>query len=249
VQCVVLAGGLGTRLGSLTETTPKTLVPVAGRPFADWQLRWLAEQGVTDVVYCIGHLGQKIRRFAGDGSSWGLRIRYADEGADLRGTAGAVRLAASLDLLDDWFFVLYGDSYLSVDLRAMARSFTEGRRPALMAVYLNGGRFDRSNVVYDGTRVVRYEKGLPEPPPEMQYIDYGLSALRRDLVGVDVLPDTAIDLASVYELLSRRDLLGGFEATERFYEVGSVDGLRELEARLVALTQERTAEQEPTRRP
>jgi NDP-sugar pyrophosphorylase family protein len=234
VQCVILAGGLGTRLGSLTKSVPKALVPVAGRPFADWQLHWLVEQGVTDVVYCVGHLGQAIRHFAGDGSSWGLRIRYADEGGELRGTAGALRLAASLDLLDEWFFVLYGDSYLLIDLRIMAQSFTEGTRPALMAVYLNAGRFDRSNVVYDGIRVVRYEKGVPEPPPEMRHIDYGLTALRRDLIETEIAVDTVVDLASVYELLSRRGLLGAFEATERFYEVGSVDGLRELEARLAA---------------
>src|SRR4030088_978187 len=94
MQCVVLAGGLGTRMGAWTKRMPKPLIPVGGRPFAELQIEWLASQGVTDVVYSIGYRGDMLREALGDGSRWDLPIRYVDEGADLRGTGGALRLAA-----------------------------------------------------------------------------------------------------------------------------------------------------------
>ena len=92
-ECVILAGGVASRLGAQAGELPKTLVPVAGRPFADHQLTWLAEQGVEEVVYCIAYRGDQIREYIGDGSNWGLSVAYVDEGTDLRGTGGALRLA------------------------------------------------------------------------------------------------------------------------------------------------------------
>src|ERR1017187_8690309 len=94
MQCVILAGGLGTRMWPETKSIPKTLLPIAGTPFATWQLSWLARSGIDSVVYCVGHLGQLIRDHVSDGSCWGLSVRYVDEGDRLRGTAGALRLAS-----------------------------------------------------------------------------------------------------------------------------------------------------------
>jgi NDP-sugar pyrophosphorylase family protein len=215
-----------------TAQVPKALLPVAGRPFADWQLAWLAGQGVTDVVLSTGHLGPMLRQFVGDGARWGLTVAYAEEGDQLRGTGGAVRLASDLGLLEDRFFVLYGDSYLTVDIGVVERAFVESGRPALMTVYDNAGRFDQSNVALDGARVARYEKGLAHPPPEMHYIDYGLSALERRVIDKLVPPGAVADLAEVYGSLVRRDQMAALVVTERFYEVGSADGLADLEAHL-----------------
>ena len=80
MQCVILAGGLGTRMWPEARTIPKTLLPVAGTPFATWQLSWLARSGIDSVVYCVGYLGQMIRDHVGDGAAWGLSVRYVDEG-------------------------------------------------------------------------------------------------------------------------------------------------------------------------
>jgi NDP-sugar pyrophosphorylase family protein len=234
MQCVILAGGLGTRMWPETRTIPKTLLPIAGTPFATWQLSWLARSGIDSVVYCVGHLGEQIRDHVGDGGSWGLSVRYVDEGDDLRGTAGALRLAYDEGALEGDFLVLYGDSWLQVDPAGVLRAARDRREPALMTVFRNDGRWDGSNVVLDGTRVARYAKGLTPPPPEMRWIDYGLLAFRREVVGERVPPGTPADLAPVCGTLAGDGLLAGFEVTERFYEIGSVAGRDELEALFTA---------------
>ncbi len=233
MQCAILAGGLATRLRPLTQTIPKALVPVAGRPFADHQLAWLARDGVTDVVFCIGHLGEQLRAFAGDGARWGLRIAYVDEGAELRGTAGALRLAHEQGALEPAFAVLYGDSYLAVDVAAVWRDF-EARRPAaLMTVFRNEDSFDRSNARLEADGTVRYDKDVPDPQAAgMHHIDYGLSIIDRDAVLPALPAGERLDLAAVYRDLSAQDRLAGHEVFERFYEVGSPAGLAELEGML-----------------
>jgi NDP-sugar pyrophosphorylase family protein len=232
MQCVILAGGLGTRMWPEAQERPKTLLPVGGRPFADWQLRWLADAGIDSVVYCVGYLGSMIREHIGDGHAWGLAVRYVDEGEQRRGTAGAVRLAYDHGLLDDTFLVLYGDSWLQVDPGEVLREARTRPEPALMTAYRNNGRWDASNVVFDGRRVTRYAKGLSDPPPEMAWIDYGLLALRSELVGTRLPPGEVCDLAPLCSALADEGQLAGFEVTERFYEIGSPAGRAELDTLL-----------------
>jgi NDP-sugar pyrophosphorylase family protein len=219
-----------------TVDTPKWLLPVAGRPFAEWQLRWLAGQGVISVVAAIGHLGDQIRVAVGDGRRFGVRVDYSPDGSELVGTGGAVRLAVDRGLLDDRFLVLYGDSYLSVDVAAVWAAFDRADRPALMTVYENAGRFDTSNVAFDDGVVVRYTKHPSaggEPAVPLRHIDYGLSVLDRSVA--DLVPAGAVvDLADVFEALAASGRLAGFEAHDRFYEIGSPDGLRDLERHLSA---------------
>lgn len=231
MQCVILAGGLGTRMWPRAQTVPKTLLPVVGRPFADWQLRWLAASGVTSVVYSIGHLGSQIREFAGDGSTWGLSVRYADEGDQLRGTAGALRLAQTEGLLDDRFLVLYGDSWLQVDPREVHLAHCRSGLPALMTVFENGDSWDRSNAVVVDGLVTRYDKAADPRPSDMRWIDYGLSSLTRGVLA-EVDGDDPQDLAPVLTRLAGRRKLAAYRATRRFYEIGSPTGLAELERQL-----------------
>jgi MurNAc alpha-1-phosphate uridylyltransferase len=227
MQCVILAGGLGTRMRPLTDTCPKTLLPVRGRPFAYHQLHWLAAQGITEVVYSIGHQGDLIRRYW-DQEPWPVsRIRYVDEGQRLRGTAGALRLAREQVVLDERFFVIYGDSFLPVEFGPIWRAFQASGQPALMTVLRNQGRWDRSNVIYLPGRVVLYDKAAA---PGMQYIDYGLSCFRRDVFD-DPGPS---DLAVLFRELSVSGHLAGFEVHQRFYEIGSPAGLRDFEQYLEA---------------
>jgi NDP-sugar pyrophosphorylase family protein len=227
MQCVILAGGLGTRMRPLTETCPKTLLPVAGRPFGYHQMHWLAAQLVTDVAYCIGHQGDLIRRYWDQEPSPGPTIRYVDEGERLRGTAGALRLALEQGVLDDCFFVLYGDSFLPVEFGPVWRAFQASGQPALMTVLRNEGRWDRSNVIYQPGLVVRYDKAAA---PGMQYIDYGLSCFRREVFE----EFTHSDLSLVFRDLSLQNRLAGFEVRERFYEIGSPAGLQDFENYLAA---------------
>lgn len=230
LPCVILAGGLGTRMRPLTENIPKALVPVLGVPFADWQLRHLARQGVERVVYSIGYRGQMLRDFVGDGSRFGLQVTWVDEGTTLRGTGGALRLAVEQGALDEAFFVLYGDSYLPTSMREVEHAWRASGAPALMTVMRNEGRWDTSNVVFDNGRVVLYDKSRPEKwRSRMRWIDYGLSVLTRPLVADAVETGVSADLANVLHDLSLAGRLAGLEVSERFYEAGSMSGLRELE--------------------
>jgi NDP-sugar pyrophosphorylase family protein len=227
---VILAGGLAHRLRPLTERLPKALVPVAGRPFADHQLTWLASQGVTDVVFAIGYLGGAIREFVGTGDRWGLRVRYSDEGDALRGTAGALRLASDAGLLEPEFGVLYGDSYLAAPLAAVRAEFAATRPAVLMTVYRNEGRWDSSNAQLSAGLVVRYQKGVNDPAGAgMHHIDYGYSMIDRDAVMPLIEEGRTVDMADIYRTLSAGRRVRGFEVSERFYEIGSPAGLAELE--------------------
>jgi NDP-sugar pyrophosphorylase family protein len=223
-ECVILAGGVATRLGTQAGDLPKTLVPLAGRPFADHQLTWLAEQGVGQVVYCIGYRGDQIRAYVGDGGRWGLEVTYVDEGSDLRGTGGALRLAHDAEVLAESYAVLYGDSYLRVDLPRVHEAFRASGRPALMTVLRNQGTWGRSNADFDGEFVTRYSK----TEADFEWIDYGVSILTRDIAG-EIPRDEPADLADLFARLSGEGRLAGYEVDERFYEIGSPEGLAELE--------------------
>lgn len=229
MQSVILAGGLGTRLYPITQEIPKALVPIRGKPFASYQLSWLAHQGIDEVVYCIGHKGEQIVDFVGDGSAWGLHVRYVDEGDRLRGTAGALRLAFETTHLEDAFFVLYGDSFLPVDYPPVLAHQALSGKPALMTVLRNENRWDRSNVVYAPPLVTLYDKHCDDATrAKMSHIDYGLLVLSRRLV-MDEIPDkTVVDLADVLGRLSRDGELAGYEVVERFYEVGSMAGIADF---------------------
>lgn len=220
---VILAGGMATRLRPLTERIPKSLVEVNGEPFLAHQLRLLAARGLSAIVICAGHLGEQIRRYAGAGQRFGLTVRYSFDGPKLLGTAGAVRRA--LPLLGAEFFVLYGDSYLTCDYAAAQAAFHSSGRPALMTVYRNEGRYDASNVEFSAGRILRYDKR--RRTPKMRHIDYGLGLFGR--AAFERLPeDQPCDLASLYQALLARGELAGFEVPERFYEIGSPRGLKEL---------------------
>lgn len=223
----ILAGGLATRLGPVTAETPKSLIEVAGRPFILHQLRLLRRHGLTDVVLLVSHLGELIRDRLGDGSEWGVRLRYVFDGPRPLGTGGAVRLA--LPELGDGFFVLYGDSYLDCDYAAVEQAFTASRKRGLMTVYRNHDRWDRSNVLFAGGEIRRYDK--EHRTGEMRHIDYGLGAFRRS--AFDDWPEgEAFDLSAVYRWLLDRGDLAGFEVATRFYEIGSAEGLEETRAHL-----------------
>lgn len=231
-QVVILAGGLGTRMLPRTERVPKILLPVAGEPFASWLLGRLASRGLTDVVLCIGHLGEEVRRELGDGAALGVSLRYVEDGDRLLGTAGALRRA--LDLLQETFLVTYGDSYLPFDYEAPLldlRAHPEAL--GTMAVFKNDDALDRSNTEVAGDTVVRYEKrprGAPRDP-SLDHIDYGATALRREVIAA--LPGgEPHDLSLVQSELARRGRLRAFTARTRFFEIGSPEGLGDLEAHL-----------------
>ena len=223
---VILAGGLATRLRPITETIPKSLITLAGRPFLAHQLEMLHARGVRRVIMCVGFLGDAIREKFGD-KAYGIHLDYSFDGDRLLGTGGAIRRA--LPLLGDHFFVLYGDSYLPIQWQPVADSFHRTGKFGLMTVYRNDDKYDKSNVVFHDGAVVQYDK--KNQVGEMRHIDYGLSIFKSSVF--EKYPDGEfLDLADVIGTLVSEGQLAGYEVIERFYEMGSLAGLSELETLL-----------------
>lgn len=220
----ILAGGLASRLGALSERRPKALMPVSGAPFIDHQLALVRGQGITDVVLCVGRLGEMIEAHVGDGSRYGLRVRYSFDGATPLGTGGALRAAAPL--LAERFFVEYGDTYLRAPLGQIACAFEASGMAALMTVFRNENRLERSNVHVEDGRLLSYDKRSPSAA--MRHIDFGLLAFTNP--ALRGIPSTgAYDLADLLQSLLARGELAGFEVPERFYEIGTPGALAETE--------------------
>lgn len=226
VQVVVLMGGLGTRLKDYTKECPKALVDVCGRPFFDYQLDLLAAWGFHKFLFLIGYRAGMIEEHYGDGSSRGISIKYSYDGEKLLGTGGAVRRA--YDLLEDDFLLIYGDSFMDIDYAETVyryyRGKSEGSR-ALMTVLRNNNRFDRSNVVMDGSRLVLYDKH--DPTPDMEYIDYGVCMYERSLFK-DFGEDEVFDISVIQHDLSVKGEMVAQTVTKRFYEIGSPESLAEF---------------------
>jgi NDP-sugar pyrophosphorylase family protein len=223
IPVAILAGGLATRLRPITEKIPKSLAPVAGKPFLTRQLELLGSRGIRRAVLCVGYLGEMIQRDFGS-EACGVKLDYSFDGPKLLGTGGAIKRA--LPLLGGEFFVLYGDSYLPIEYRPVADFFQRSGKLGCMTVYHNQGRYDTSNVVFADGEIKVYDKKVRRP--EMLYIDYGLSVFKAAAFA-DFPADQPLDLADVLGKLVREKQLAGFEVNERFYEIGSPAGLAELE--------------------
>jgi N-acetyl-alpha-D-muramate 1-phosphate uridylyltransferase len=219
----ILAGGLATRLRPITERIPKALVEINGEPFIAHQLRLLYARGIRRVVLCVGYLGEMVRQFVREGQAFGLEVKYSFDGPVLRGTAGAIHEA--LPLLGRAFFVLYGDSYLPCDYAGVEEAFVRSGKMGLMTVFRNDGQWDSSNVEFAAGRILAYDKR--NPTPRMRYIDYGLGVFERHAFEA-LAPDSVYDLATIYQDLLAGDELAAYEVEERFYEIGSADGIEAL---------------------
>ena len=220
----ILAGGLATRLRPMTEKIPKALVTVAGEPFLSHQLRLLHLAGLRRVVICAGYLGEMIEAEFGDGARFDMQIAYSFDGPQLLGTGGTLKQA--LPLLGERFFVLYGDSYLPIDYGSVARAFLDGSKPALMTVFQNDDRWDTSNVWFEEGEIRLYDK--TSRIATMRHIDYGLGILSSEVLN-EWRAAQAFELANLYQQLVAKNELAGYEVTQRFYEIGSPEGLAELD--------------------
>jgi len=227
MQVVILAGGLVTRLGALTERIPKAMVPILGRPFLEHQITLLRENGVLDILLCIGHYGDQIKAYFGDGRKFGVRIAYSEEGEALLGTGGALKKAQAL--IDDRFFLMWGDSYLILDYQAIWSSFIKSGALALMVVYKNNNQGIKSNVSLQHGKVAVYDKW--QRHREMEYIDNGLSALNKDLLA-RIPEHTYFEIETIFGELAIEGELAGYETSQKYFEIGSLEGIRELETLL-----------------
>jgi NDP-sugar pyrophosphorylase family protein len=221
MQVVIIAGGLGTRLRSLTLNQPKSMIRILGKPFIDYQFDLLTKGSVTDVVLCLGYQGQQIQDYCGGGRQFGVDIKYSIEDKQLD-TAGAIKLAEPL--LQDYFFTLYGDSYVFIDFKDMLSSLQKDNKLGAMSVYQNHNQFDKSNTAVAEGRVIFYSK---ENWENLKYIDYGVNLFRKEVL--NLIPEAGpYSMGTLFnQLIDRQELLA-YEVTKRFYEIGSINGLNEF---------------------
>jgi N-acetyl-alpha-D-muramate 1-phosphate uridylyltransferase len=222
MQAVILAGGLATRLRPLTKNIPKSMVIINNKPFLQYQLELLKKNGITDIVLCVGYLHEQIEDYFQNGKDFGVNIKYSKEGKNLLGTAGALKNA--VDLLEEKFFLTYGDSYVFLDFQKILSYFNAHSEMALMVVYNNNDKYDKSNVCLNGDKVSKYDKNAGD---NMVYIDYGVSLLRKEILRF--IPDGMVySLDDVFKEIIKQNSMLAFEARERFYEIGSFKGLEEF---------------------
>jgi NDP-sugar pyrophosphorylase family protein len=221
---VILAGGLATRLYPVTQTIPKALIPINGRPFINHQLALLKEKGVTQVILCVGNLGSMIEKFVGDGTQWELEVLYSYDGDVLLGTGGAIKKASGI--LPEVFMILYGDSYLDINFEPVVQQFNAEKLPVLMTVYRNRNARDASNILMNNGKILKYNK--KDRDAAMEYIDYGLIVIRKEIF--EKYPSNEpFDLALVLSLSVDAGLVASYEIEQPFYEIGSVQGIKETE--------------------
>jgi N-acetyl-alpha-D-muramate 1-phosphate uridylyltransferase len=222
----VLAGGLATRLRPITENIPKSLIVVNNTPFVLHQLKLFKQNGINRVHFCLGHLGEIVKEvIEASIFSKTLEITYSFDGEMLLGTAGAIKKA--FPSLPDVFFITYGDSYLDINYKSVESQFEKSDRDdyGLLTVYKNANNYDKSNVIYKKNKILLYSK--KQSKTNMKYIDYGLGILKKN--HFNNCPDnTPFDLSEIYEHLSKKGELLGYEILERFYEIGSVKGIKAL---------------------
>jgi NDP-sugar pyrophosphorylase family protein len=215
---------MGTRLGQLTADVPKPMIPVDGKPFLEHEISLLKRSGIGDFVLCVGHLGDKVELHFGDGSRWGVKVRYSYDGPKLAGPAGALKRAGPL--LEESFFVTYGDAYLRADYKGMMRALLGSERLGLMAVYHNRNRYGNSDVVVRDGRVAGYDK--KRAGEGMEWVNFGVSALRRR--ALDLVPEgRECGEEEFYGELIRRGELLAFPVEDRFYEIGTPGSMKEFE--------------------
>jgi MurNAc alpha-1-phosphate uridylyltransferase len=219
---VILAGGLAKRLRPLTESIPKSLIDINGLPFIIHQLNLLRDRGINRVILCVSYLGEKIQEVI-DGKDLGIQIEFSFDGPFLLGTAGAIKKA--LPLLSKSFFVLYGDSYLPYNYNEIQTDFEQRNKLALMTIYKNDGRWDKSNVELSRGIILSYSK--ENRTLKMRYIDAGLGVFRRE--AFDTVPNgQPWDLEILYQNLLDQGELATHEVNERFYEIGTLNGIKEI---------------------
>lgn len=224
---VILAGGLATRLYPITKSIPKSMINVNGKPFINHQLKMLSQKGVSRIVFCVGHLGDQIKNYIAENETYGIEIVFSEDGDKLCGTGGA--LIKALQYVDDTFMVTYGDSYLDIDYQNIAHEFNNSSKTAMMTVFKNDNMWDKSNVHFNDGKIKHYSK--TNLHPKMQHIDFGLLIFKKETV-MPWKNFKQFDLSEILKTLVNNDNLHGFEVFQRFYEVGTHQGIVDLESYL-----------------
>lgn len=226
MQIVIMAGGMGTRLRPLTYEIPKPMVVVGGKPYLYYQLKYLQKFGYTDVLILIGYLGHYIQDYFKDGDDLGLNISYSIENEPL-GTGGALKGAQSL--LQEVFMLIYGDSFLPIDLKNLENSFNYSSMAGMVVVYDNRENTDvTSNIAVDAQdTILKYKKNSNDH--DLNYVDAGISIFNKNVC--DLIPDKkkkSLEEEIFPSLVEQRKLFA-YITNQRFYDIGNIQRLSVFE--------------------
>lgn len=234
MQAVIMAGGKGTRLRAITnDEIPKPMAPVAGKPILQWQIECLREQGVTDVVLIVGHLGEKIQAFFGDGRALGVDIRYIKELIPL-GTAGALSLLPPM-LKDDVFFLVFGDVLFDIDLARMM-DFHRGKEAmTTLFVHPNAHPFDSDLVICDSTGRVQGFDSKHDVRTGWYHNCVNAGFYLLDKTVCERVPEERrVDLEKelLAEMIARGESVYAYRSSEYIKDVGTVERITAAEEEL-----------------
>lgn len=222
MQIVILCGGLATRLGSLAKDIPKSMIQIKDKPFLEYQIENVKKHSIKDIVLCVGHLSEQIKDYFGNGEKLGVNIRYSYDKKKLLGPIGALKNAESL--LQDTFFIMYGDSYVFVDFKKVYSYFSKQNKHALMVVYQNYDKYDKSNIIVKDDNVKQYGG---EKTKETTYIDYGISLFRKKIFE-GIPEDEFYSTSDLFSKLVKQKQLLAYEIKKRFYHIGTPEALKEF---------------------
>jgi len=224
-QAVILAGGLGTRLQPITNTIPKPMIPFHGKPFLEYLIDMLVEQGIRKIVLLLGYLPDKVMDYFSDGSRWNVKITYSV--TPIKDDTG-LRISKAKEFIDDEFLLLYCDNYWPMQLDEMYNLFSEPGVDALVTVYTNKDRYTRSNCIVDEDGyLVTYDKSRTKS--DLQGVDIGFFLLKKNVL--DMLPSGNVNFERevIPKLVSKRNIIA-YNTDHRYYSVGSHERLKLTEA-------------------
>jgi len=222
LQVAIVCGGMSTRLQPLTANRPKSMVDVLGKPFIDHQLSLLKENGVKDVVLCIGKFGDQIRDYVKNGEKWDISVKYSEDGSKLLGTGGALKKAERF--LNDNFIMMNGDSYLDIDYKKVLKKYYFEENPILMTVYKATDEQHHRNVCVKYKKIVAYDKTGEHIG--LNYIDYGFTPMQKWLLR-DFPPGEVFDFSNIYLQMIQVKSISCYRSRQVFHEIGSYKGLEE----------------------
>ncbi len=217
-DAIILCGGKGRRVKKITKGKPKCLIHFNGKPFLYYQLDYLKRHKINNVILSIGFRGDEIKNYIKNCIDF-INVKIVNDGKNLLGTGGAIKKSAGL--LKDYFFVIYGDSYLNFDLRTLKLN----NKFSTMAIYKNQNRYDRSNVEIKKSNFINYNKS--KKINEYKYIDYGVSYLQKKHFK-NFKKEKKFDLSKLLQKISKENKLKGYIIKKRFYEIGSYNGIRQF---------------------
>ncbi|PDT81478.1 HAD-IIIA family hydrolase [Sinorhizobium sp. BJ1] len=219
-QAVILAGGRGTRMQPITLDRPKPMVPVLGRPFLEYQIEQLRQEGFERVLLLLGYLPNVVIDHFGDGSRFGIKIEYAVTGAD---DLTSSRISNARNLIDPCFMLLYCDNYWPMRMERMWQQFCAAAKPGMITVYSNRDGFSRGSVILDSeNNVTVFDRSRLTPGLQGVEISY---AILTDLA-LELLPDKdTLFEEAIYTPLATQRRLAAYVSEHCYYSVGSIQRL------------------------